>query len=390
MPGTHTIILGGGVGGIVTANTLRKLLPREHTITVIEKRESFFLGATKTWVMMGDRTPEEVSRPVRALERRGIRVMKTEVTAFDPAKREVKAGRRTLRADYLVVALGAAFNVKAVDGLDAAETFYTMDGALRLRKLIRDFRGGEIVILNPRVPIQCPPAPYEGAFLLDHFYQLRGNRDRVRLSIHTIEPAPMPTAGPQVGQVVREELGRRNIAYHTQRRVKRVDGASKKVLFEDGAEIGYDLLITVPPHEAPAVVRSSGLTNQGGWVPVDPKTLQTSATRVFAIGDVTTLPLPGRYKPDVPLVLPKAAVFADAQGRVVASRIAAEILGREPRDGFEGKGFCFVEMGDLHALGGQGAFFEMPSPKINLQIPDMIQYQEKQEWVRKWMEENLG
>ncbi len=384
--GSKTLILGGGVGGVVTANILRGLLPKEHEIVVIDKKTRFHLGASKTWVMLGHKTVSEITRPLEALQARGISVLQDEVQKIDAAAREVKTTRATIAADYLVIALGVDLNPGAIPGLDRAETFYTLDGAVRLGEILRQFKGGDIVILNPRTPIQCPPAPYEAAMLLDHEFKKLQLRDKTRISLYTVEPAPIPTAGPQISQIMRDELARRNIAYQTQKRLKTVDGERRVVSFEDGAEAPYDLLIAVPAHEAPRSVRQSGLTNQSGWIPVDPKTLQTAADRVYAIGDVTVVPLPGRYKPDVPLVLPKAAVFAEGHGRVVAAEIAGHVLEREPSEVFDGKGFCFIEMGDRHALGGEGAFFELPHPRVTPRGPDPTQFEEKEAWAAKFLE----
>ncbi len=387
---TRTVILGGGVGGVVTANALRGLLPREHEIVVVERKPTFHLGATKPWVMLGLKTEAEVSRPVDALAVRGISVVRGEVVKIDPARREVATAKETLSADYLVLALGVDLNMEAVPGLaKAAETFYTMDGAIRLGKVLREFKGGDVAILVARVPIKCPPAPYEMAMLLDHEFRARGVREKTRMALVTVEPAPTPTAGPEVSGRLREELARREIAYHPGKRVKAVEGERRAVVFEDGGEARYDLLIAVPPHEAPRVVREAGLAKAGGWIPVDPATLRTAHERVWAIGDVTSVPLPGRYKPDAPLVLPKAAVFADAHGRVVAAQIAAHALGKEPGAAFDGRGFCFVETGNRHAMGGEGAFFELPHPKVAARVPDLAQFEEKEAWASGFLKRNF-
>src|ERR1041384_2607676 len=120
---TKTVVLGGGVGGIVTANTIRGLLPREHEIVLIERNAIFHLGAAKTWVMLGQKKLEEVTRRVAALRAKGITVLEESVEKIDPARREVKTSRSTIAADYLVIALGADLNRGAIPGLDRAETF---------------------------------------------------------------------------------------------------------------------------------------------------------------------------------------------------------------------------------------------------------------------------
>ena len=158
-------------------------------------------------------------------------------------------------------------------------------------------------------------------------------------------------------------------------------------MFEDGADATFDLLITVPPHEAPKVVRDAGLVNASGWVPVDPQTLEVkspaAAGRVYAAGDVTALPLPGRYKPDIPLSLPKAGVFAHAHGEVIAHQIAAKLAGTAPDATFDGVGYCYLETGGGRAIKADGSFFELPNPVMRKQPPDEAQFQDKLDWVAR-------
>ncbi len=392
--GSSTLILGGGFGGIVTARTLRAALPPEHEIRLVSRIPTFQLGTTKTWVMLGHMEPEQVTRPLDVLARAGIEVEINEVRRIDPARRRVTTANGERAADYLVVALGAGLDPSVVPGLDsAAETFYTREGAVRLRGVLREFRGGRVVILIPKAPFQCPPGPYEGAMLLASHFEERGLRDKTQLDVHTIEKAPMATAGPEIGKFVVERLRERGIGFHPQRQVERVDGAGKAVHFQDGTSAPYDLLIAIPPHVAPAAARESGLTGPSGWIPVDPRTLAMGGgadpLRVFAIGDATSVPLPGRFAPEAPLALPKAGVFAEGQGIAVAGRIAAHVLGREPDAVFDGRGYCYIEVGSGLALRGDGSFFDLPHPTMVPQQPDPTQLAEKRAWVDRWMETYL-
>src|SRR5512134_1227820 len=190
--------------------------------------------------------------------------------------------------------------------------------------------------------------------LLHHAFVRRGMSDTARIAIHTAERAPMPTAGPEMGKYIKEELARRGIAFHPQKTTVRIDGAAGRVLFNDGSEARYDLLIAIPPHDAPTLVRDAQLTNHSGWIPVDPQTMRVRTRPevgdLYAIGDVASIPLPGRYKPEVALSLPKAGVFAEAQGRVVAHQIAATISPRASRRTFDGKGYCYLETGGERAV----------------------------------------
>jgi sulfide:quinone oxidoreductase len=386
MSATTTLILGGGFGGISAANALRRRLPPEHEVAVVDQTSHFYVGAGKTWIALGERTYEQISRPRAELLVPGVRFVQARVAALEVAERRVVTEQGALGFDQLVIALGADLNPAAVPGLAAAaHTFYTVEGAERLRPVLEQFAGGDLVMLIPKAPFKCPPAPYEAALLLHAAFAARGLSGKARIAIWTVEPAPMPTAGPEMGQYIRGELEQRGIDYRTQQKTERVDGTARRVVFEGGAEAGYDLLVAVPPHEAPKVVRDAQLTNASGWIPVDPQTLQvkTAGSEVYAVGDVTVVPLPGRYKPDVALSLPKAGVFAAAQGRVVADQIAAKLLGAAPRETFDGVGYCYLETGGGRAVKADGSFFELPHPVMRKQLPDEAQFRDKLDWVAR-------
>jgi sulfide:quinone oxidoreductase len=388
MSATTTVILGGGFGGIAAANALRGLLSGEHEIVVIDASSRFHVGAGKTWIMLGERTYDEISQSREALLAAGVRFVESRVQRIGLSDRTVTLDGFSLRWDHLVIALGAELDLTKVPGLaEAAHTFYTIEGAQRLKVELERFAGGDVVILIPKVPFKCPPAPYEAALLLHDAFERRGLTGSVRLSIHTAEGAPMATAGPEMGQYVRGELSQRSIAYFPQKTTSRVDGTSRLVHFEDGSPARYDLLIAIPPHVAPQVVREAQLVGPSGWIPVDPLTLQVKQPQVtsdvYAIGDVTSVPLPGRFKPDVGLSLPKAGVFAEAHGRIVAQHIAATVLGRVSPDAFDGKGYCFLETGGKSAVKAEGSFFDLPHPVMQKKTPDEAQYRDKLDWVER-------
>lgn len=387
-----TLILGAGFGGIITANALRRQLPSDHRIVLIDKLPTFHFGATKPWVMLGHKTVAEISYSREALGRRGIEFLQAEIRQIDLAKGEVETEHGSRRGDYLVIALGADYDMSAIPGLAAAHEFYTLEGAARLREALREFSRGDLIVLVPRAPFKCPPAPYEAAMLMDHAFKERDVRDNVRIALYTVEGAPMATAGAEMGSFIREQLAARGISFHPTKKTSSVDGEQRSVKFDDGSEAHFDLLVTVPPHVAPKAVREAGLTNQSGWIPADPKTLKVareSAFRaVYAIGDVSVVPLPGRHKPDVPLVLPKAGTVADGQGQIVASQIAGEVLGR-PAETFAGVGTCYIETGGKQAVRGEGQFYALPHPVMRTTPPDGAQYEGKLTWMSDWLRANL-
>ncbi|MBA3725318.1 MAG: NAD(P)/FAD-dependent oxidoreductase [Armatimonadetes bacterium] len=159
------------------------------------------------------------------------------------------------------------------------------------------------------------------------------------------------------------------------------------VEFEGRGPVGYDLLLTIPPHSAPKVVVESGLAKESAWIPVDPGNLAVAGfENVYAIGDVSTVPLPGEFKPGVKLVMPKAGIFAQYQGEIVAYHIAANATDAK----LAGKGFCYIELGDQHAVRGDGSFFDMPHPTMAPPaVPDRTQYEQKKAWIDGWIRERL-
>jgi sulfide:quinone oxidoreductase len=389
MQSTTTLVLGGGMGGLATARTLRGLLPAEHHITVVDATADFSVGATNIWLATGKSRREELLRPRKALLPAGVDLVEAAVLRVDPESGEVETSAGALRGDYVVVALGADVSMQALPGLESAETFYTQDGAERLAARLRDFTGGDLVLLIPRLPFKCPAAPYEAAFVIERMLGERGLADRSRISIHTVEETPLGAAGPEAGKRLREVLASRGIEFHPGRKASSIDPAARAVMFEDGARARFDLLIAVPVHAAPRAVRDGGLTSEAGWIPVDPRTFLVASRKgtipVYAVGDVTVLPLPGRFRPDRPLMLPKAGVFAEAQGKTVARDIAARALGGEAPERFDGKGYCFLETGGGEAMKVEGSFLDLPHPEGRLGEADAATHQLKRDWVERWL-----
>lgn len=374
------LVLGAGIGGIVAAETLRKLLPASDRVIAVDRAEQHFFPPSLLWLMVGDRTPEEFSRPLDRLLRRGIELRRGSVTRIDPARREVEIDGQSLRADALVIALGAGYAPEAIPGLaEAGLCIYTMEGAIAIRDALARFSGGRIVILTAAPQYKCPAAPYETALLVDDYLRKRGLREKTTIEFFAAEPRPMFVAGPELGAAVRGMVEARDIAYHPEHQVKEVDPVNRRISFANATTVEFDLLLYVPPHRAPAVVREAGLTSDSDWIPVDRHTLQTQFEGVFAIGDITTIPLKmGRP-------LPKAGVFAHDQAEVVAHNIARAWTGRgEPRQ-FTGEGMCFIETGGGRAGVGKGNFYAEPTPEVKMRGPNLLWHVGKVLYEKYWL-----
>lgn len=377
--GKTILVLGGGIGGVVAASRLRQWLPREHRVVLIEREATFVFQPSLLWLMTGNRTRENISRPLARLEQIGIELVRGEIDAIDPAGRTVRADGRILSGDYLVLALGAELAPETVPGLvETGINLYTLAGAERLREARLAFDQGRLALLVAAAPFKCPAAPYETAMLLEHDCRRRGVRDRVAIDLYTPEPGPMLAAGPEVSKQVRQMVEAKNIGYHPEHAVTRVQTGEKRLVFANGASAEFDLLIYVPLHRAPRVAREAGLCGDSGWVRVDRATLATDFPGVYAVGDAAGIPL-ANGKP-----LPKAGVFAHVEAEVVARNIAAGILGKAADARFDGHGACFVEAGDGRAGFGSGDFYAEPAPRVALRRPSRWLHWAKVAYEKYW------
>lgn len=374
----RVLILGGGFGGIAAALRLRQRLPPEDEIILVDRRPYFMVGFRKTWALIGASPMEEGQRPLAALERKGIRVIQGAITAIAPEARAAEVEGHRLEADALIVALGAELAPERMPGFQVhALNLYDAQAIPRAAEALRAFRGGRVVIGIFGVPYKCPPAPYEAALLLRGFFRQRGVN--ATIAVFTPQPMSLPVLG-QVGcDVIEGRLADYDIAFLPNHQATAVEPG--EVVFTTGRR-PYDLLLGVPPHRCPQVVVQSGLTDGGEWVRVNPRTLETKFPGVYAVGDVVAIPM-ADGKP-----LPKAGVFAEAEGEVVAERIAATFAGGESQAAFAGEGSCYLEVGDGEAMLVQGRFLADPAPQVTLLGPSRAYLEEKRafeaERLRKW------
>jgi sulfide:quinone oxidoreductase len=363
----RVLILGGGFGGIAAAVALRDRLDTADEVVLVERRPTFVMGLRKNWALLREGALAEGERPLALLRERGIRVVEGSVEAIHPADRAADVGGERLHADALIVALGAERDPGRVPGFrEHAIDLYDRDAAEPGRTAIEAFSGGRLLIGIFAAPYPCPPAPFELAILLDERFRARN----VPATIEVFSPLPLtlPILGRAGCDSFEERLAYAGIEFLRERQATAVeDGA---VLFGETRR-PFDLLFGVPPLRVPRLVADSGLTGGGPWVKVNPRTFETTFPGVYAIGDVTAVPLANGQ------VLPKAGAFAHAEGEVVAARIADAFAGRPPSATFAGDGACFLETGGGTASMVTGGFFADP-PSVRLTEPSTEHFRAKQ------------
>ena len=354
----HVVILGAGFAGLELATRLSETLVNEVRVTLIDKNDSFSFGFSKLDVLFGRKTTSDILLNYGDISREGVEFRRERVTSIDPESRRVTTDAGSYDADILVVALGADYDLAATPGFaEGGVEYYSVAGAERMREALLDFDSGTILIGILGHPFKCPPAPFEGALLLhDHFVE-RGIRDAVELRVAGPMATPVPIT-EEVSQSILDALTERDIEYVPNQHLAALDTGKQEVQLAGGGSIPYDLFVGIPVHRAPDVVERSGLAVDG-WVPVDRTNLATRFPDVYAVGDITALPMA------------KAGVFAEAAARVVAEDIATRLHGDALERPYEGAGTCYLEFGGGMVGMVEANFLGGPKPTARLVGPSL-------------------
>lgn len=377
MAGKRVVVLGGGFGGPAAAIKARSLLDVDHEVTLIDRNRRTFLCGANPLLVVGRRESEKASRSLGLLRNRGVDFVQTEVRSLDLSGRAVETAEGWRPFDYLVISTGAEYDWSVIPGSDRAYSFYNIDMARRLRRRLSAFKRGRIVIGIHSLPYKCPPAPFEAAMILDWHFRNQGIRGDIEIELATPEPASMPVAGPDASARISRAFSRKRIDLRVNAGIREIARSGREVGFTSGQATDANLVIAVPPHAPSALVRESELIGPTGWIQVNPRTLETDVPGVYAIGDVNSVPIAnGRG-------VPKAGVFASAEGETVGRNIAAAIQGSEPAD-FPGVGHCFIAFSGETSAAITGSFMASGKPEVKLTAPTARGMRSKERFERDW------
>ena len=346
MNASRIVILGGGTGGTIVANKLRRKLGRDQAeIHVVDLDDGHVFQPGLLFVPFGLAEVDELVRPRWSQLREGVVFHQSAVDEVRIGEsRVVLADGSRLSFDVLVIATGARLQPEETEGLLGAGwgrrvfTFYEAESATALAEALRRFQRGRLVVNLVDMPIKCPVAPLEFAFLADAWLRERGARPYVELVYATPLDAAFtkPVAAGRLGGL----LATKDIELVTEFNTASVDASAGALSAYDGRTLDFDLLVTVPLHGGAAYVdRSTGLGDALGFVPTDPSTLQSRvAPNVFVLGDATDVPVS------------KAGSVAHFEADIVADNVVQLLAGGKPAHRYDGHTSCFVETGGHKAL----------------------------------------
>ncbi len=349
------VILGGGVAGTLTANYLvpkigEEIKKKEVEITLITERPYQIYEPGYLYLIFNRLGEDELKRDIKELLDPNVKLVTDRAIRIDTENQRVICENNDFDYDYLVIATGSRITPEEIPGLrDAGHWFYDMEGSVRLRSALANFRGGKIVVSVMGVPHKCPVAPIEVTFILHDFLKRRGVRDRSQI-VYTY-PINKIFIMDSVIEMIEPMFEEKGIESRTFFNPIEINPEEKKIITLEGETEDFDLLIAIPPHRGARVIEDSGLGDRGGWVPTDRYTLRVQGyENVYALGDATNLPVS------------KAGSVAHFQAEVVAENLAAEIEGIEPTAMFNGKAFCFIETGWEEATYIWFDYFTPPQP----------------------------
>lgn len=340
----NLVILGAGTAGTMMANHLVKKLPsKEWKISIVDQYKTHYYQPGFLFLPFDIYTENQVKKEGKKFIPKKVEYIQQAIEKIDADNNLVQLENGTLAYDLLIIATGSKINPDEVEGMKGPEwhksvfDFYTYEGALALRNKLRKFEGGKVVVHITEMPIKCPVAPLEFAFLADSYFKKRGIRDKVELTYVT------PLSGAFTKEYSSNKLGylleEKGIKIVTDFAIERVDYENNKIVDYVDQEVDYDLLVTIPTNMGDEVIERSGLGDDLNFVPTHHNTLQSlEHENIFVIGDATNVPAS------------KAGSVAHFQAETLTDNILLYINGKSLKEEFDGHANCFIETGENKAL----------------------------------------
>jgi sulfide:quinone oxidoreductase len=343
------LILGAGFAGLELATRLSEEVPHDVDVTIIDSSDAFVFGYSKLDVMFGRVDPATVRLPYAKLQKPGVRFVQERAVSIDPERRRVTTDKAQYEPDILVVALGADLDPAATPGMvEEATEYYSAAGAEHVRTVLPEFEGGDAIIGVLGNFFKCPAAPFETALMLHDYLERRGRRSATTIKVISPMSTPIPIS-PEASAGILDALAARDIGWWPQSKVISMDPSTKVSTLADGRTTPYDLFLGIPVHRAPQVVEESDLA-EDGWVAVDHTTFATRFENVYAIGDVTSAPVP------------RVGAIAEGEARTLAEVLIHQIRGGTPPEPYRGLATCYIEFGGSKVARFDANFLSGPTP----------------------------
>lgn len=339
------VIIGAGTGGTMMAQHLRKELKNaDWNITIVDERKDHYYQPGFLFLPFDQYKPEDIVKPIKDFIPAGVDFLNTGATRILPEVKKVNlANGISIDYDVLIVATGTEIAPEEIEGMQSDEwnksvfTFYTFEGAKALRDKLKDWKGGKMVVHITEMPIKCPVAPLEFAFLADSFFKDKKMRDKVEITYVT--PLSGAFTKPKATETLEYLLKEKNINIVGDFAIESVDNENKTINDYGGKSVPYDLLVTVPTNKGREVVELSGLGDELNFIPTDKGTLQSKKhPDIFVIGDATNVPTS------------KAGSVVHFEAEILTENILSYINGKAMTQHFDGHANCFIETGNGKAL----------------------------------------
>jgi len=340
----NLVVLGAGTAGTMMANHLIKKLPKqEWNITIVDQYKTHYYQPGFLFLPFDIYTTKQVKKKGKKFIPKGVNYILQKIEKINAEENKVQLEDQTLSYDILIIATGTKTAPEEIEGMKGPNwyknifDFYTYEGAKALRDKLRVWEGGKLAVHITEMPIKCPVAPLEFAFLADSFFKNKGMRDKVEISFVT--PLDGAFTKPKATEALHYLLEEKNIKEVTDFNLERIDNENNKMIDYGGKEVEYDLLVTVPTNLGDEVIERSGLGDDMNFVPTDKATLQSKAhENIFVIGDATNLPAS------------KAGSVAHFEAEILTDNIERYINGEPLKEEFDGHANCFIETGNGKAL----------------------------------------